>query len=1040
MKIFSLSVRRPVAVTVIILAIIIVGFMFATKLNIESFPKIDVPIIAISTVYEGAGPEEVEDQITIPVEEAVGSVGNIKEIESTSSEGASVVAVEFYYGTDMNSAAADIREKLDQLKRTLPDEAESPVIVKADPADKPIVRLALTSDSGNMRRLRSIADNEIKKQLEKIAGISSVKVTGGEERAILIQVDKQKLESLSIPINAVSSAISKENADVPSGRITASNLEFSVRSMGQMKSMKDFEDILVTRADGKPIYLKDIATVIDSNKEVRKFARYNGKSAVTLEVRKNTDANTVIVADSVKEAAKVLARTLPSGFDLQVAYDDSKTVKKSIANLQETGIQGAILAIIIILIFLGSIRSTFVIGFSIPFSVITTLSLMYFTGLTINMMTLVGFILAIGNIVDASIVVLENIYRHLEMGKDPVTASIEGAQEVGGAVLGAASTTVIVFVPILLLKGLTGQIFTPLAKSFMYAITASFIASITIVPMLCSRLLGAEVNKDKTKKGLMDRYKDIFSLFFDKLVGLYRGALKWSLRHRPLIVIFSIAIFISSLWMGSQLKTSLQGKWDRGDFIIQIETPVGSSLDRSKKVVDDVEHFILTKFKDVNESIVVDIGQGASGNSGRGRSTTGSARLGGITVTLIPAEDRPGKSMYEVQDIISERYRDYTGAKIKVEEAFSISGKKAMEILIRGDNLETLSGIAKRIKSKLESMPQLGLRNIDLSYRPGAPEYKIRVDRKRIGDLGLGTSEVARTLRVLLSEDKISTFRESGNEYDIFIQLPEGQRDSIEKLKNLRFVTPTGEQVPLSEIAKVEPSFGPTEITRRGRARYVSVQADLASKDKSLAAVVGQVIEVVKQEKFPTGYSWELAGEEMKRQEIFGDMAQVLFMSILFCYVFLAVQFESFIHPFTIMMAVPLELAGIYGALLLTNQLMTMFALLGVIMLVGIVVSVSIVLIDYIIQRKESGLNTFDAIMEAAPLRLRPIMMTTLTTVIAMVPLAMGLKAGTEMYQPLAIGSIGGLMTATVLTLIVIPVIYSLFEDLAEKFSKKSAK
>lgn len=1038
MKIFSLSVRRPVAVTVIILAIIIVGYMFASKLNIESFPKIEIPVIAISTVYEGAGPEEVEDQITIPVEEAVGSVGNIKEIESTSAEGVSVVAVEFYYGTDMNSAAADIREKLDQIKRTLPDEAENPVIVKADPADKPIIRLALTSDSGNMRRLRSIADNDIKKQLEKIAGISSVRITGGEERAILIQVDKQKLESLSIPVSSVANAISKENANVPSGRITATNLEFSVRSMGQMKSMKDFEDILITRFDNKPVYLKDIATIIDSNKEVRKFARYNGKPAVTLEVRKNTDANTVIVAESVKETAVKLGKSLPTGMNLQVAYDDSKTVRKSIANLQETGIQGAILAIIIILIFLGSIRSTFVIGFSIPFSVITTLSLMYFTGLTINMMTLVGFILAIGNIVDASIVVLENIYRHLEMGKDPVTASIEGAQEVGGAVMGAAATTVIVFVPILLLKGLTGQIFTPLAKSFMYAITASFIASITIVPMLCSRLLGAEVNRDKSKKGLMDRYKDVFDLFFGKLMAVYKGALGWSLRHRPLIVVLSIAIFVASLWMGSQLKTSLQGKWDRGDFIVQIETPVGSSLDRSKKVVDDVEHFILTQFKDVNESIVVDVGQGASGNEGRGRSTTGNARLGGVTVTLIPAEDRPGMSMYQVQDVISERYRDYTGAKIKVEEIFSISGKKAMEILIRGDDLEVLAQIANKLKSKLQSMPQLGLKNIDLSYRPGAPEYKIRVDRKRIGDLGLGTAEVAQTLRILLSEDKVSTFRESGNEYDIFVQLPEDQRDSIEKLKNLRFVTPSGKQVPLSEIAKVESSFGPTEITRRDRARYISVQADLASKDKSLAEVVGQVVEIVKEEKFPTGYSWELAGEEMKRQEIFGDMAQVLFMAILFCYVFLAVQFESFIHPFTIMMAVPLELAGIYGALLLTNQLMTMFALLGVIMLVGIVVSVSIVLIDYIIQRKEAGLNTFDAIMEAAPLRLRPIMMTTLTTVIAMVPLALGLKAGTEMYQPLAIGSIGGLATATVLTLIVIPVIYSLFEDLAEKFSKKS--
>ena len=1040
MKIFSLSVRRPVAVTVIILAILIVGYMFATKLNIESFPKIEVPVIAVSTTYEGAGPEEIEDQITIPVEEAVGSVGNIDQIESSSSEGLSTVVVEFNYGTNLDVAAADVREKLDKIKKQLPDDADDPIVIQADPADRPIIRLAVTSNGeGNMRRLRSLADNTIKKEIEKIAGIASVNVTGGEERAIMIEVDQQKIEAMSIPINAVSSAIAKENIDIPSGRITASNLEFTVRAMGQMRGTKDFEDILITKINDKPIYLKDIAKIRDTNKEVRKYARFNSKPAVTIEVRKNTDANTVKVADSVKVAAKEIEKKLPSGYKLSVAYDSSKSVKKSIKNLQETGLQGAILAIIIILIFLGSVRSTFVIGFSIPFSVMTTLMLMYFSGLTINMMTLVGFILAIGNIVDASIVVLENIYRHLEMGKEPKTAAIEGAQEVGGAVLGAAATTIIVFVPIFLLQGIEGQIFSPLAKTFIFAITSSFIAAISIVPMLCARLLGAEVNPNKTKKTLLDRYKDVFNSLFDKLIYLYKKALKWSLRHRPIIIILSILLFASSIVMAGMVRTALQGKWDRGDFNVSIELPVGSSLDRSEKVVDEVEKFVLTKFNEVNDSVVTDIGQGPSGSAGRGKSfASNSPRMGGLTVSLIPAEERPGMSMYDVQDIITDRFSNYTGAEVQVEEAFSISGKKAMEILIRGDDLDILANIATKLKNKLEKMPELGLRNLDISYRPGAPEYKVKVNRKRIGELGMGSSDVSNILRVLLSEDRISTYREGGEEYDIFIQLPEVQRDSIDKIKNLKFLTPSGKQVALSEIATITPSFGPTQITRRDRARYVSVQADLASKGAGLKEVIAKVVKIVEQENFPTGYTWELAGEEMKRQEIFTNMFQVLFLAILFCYVFLAVQFESFIHPFTIMMAVPLELAGVYGALLIADQIMTMFALLGIIMLVGIVVSVSIVLIDYIIQRKESGMSTFDAIMEAAPLRLRPIMMTTLTTIIAMVPLALGLKSGTEMYQPLAVGSIGGLLTASVLTLIVIPVIYSMFEDFAEKFSKKN--
>lgn len=1041
MNVFSFSVRRPVSVSVVIIVIVILGFMFGSRLNIESFPKIEIPVISISTTYEGAGPEEVEEQITIPIEDAVGSVGNIEEIESSSAEGISVVLVRFYYGTDMDSAAADIREKLDQAKRNLPDDADDPVITKADPSDRPIIRLALTSDTGNMKRLRSIAQNEIKKEIEKVAGIASVKVTGGEERAIVVNLDRQRLEALSIPVNSVINAIASENANVPSGRITATNLEFSVRSMGELKDVQDFENVMVGTVSGKPIFVRDVATVEDKYKEVRTYARYNGVPAVTLEVRKNTDANTVVVAEAVKTEAEKLNPLLPSGYKLQVAYDQSKTIRQTISNLQETGVQGAILAIIVILVFLGSFRSTFVIGFSIPFSVISTFLLMYFGKLTVNMMTLVGFILAIGNIVDASIVVLENIFRHMEMGKDPMTASIDGAQEVGGAVFGAAATTIIVFIPILLMKGLSGEIFTPLAKTFCFAIFGSFVSAVTIVPMLCSRVLKGEVVKEgeEPKRNIFTRFKEAWDNFFTKLLNFYSVMLKWSLNHRVWVIIISVLIFFSSFVMARFMKVALQGKWDRGDFNISIETPVGSSLPRTRKVVDVVENFMIKNYAPVTESLVTDIGQGPSGSEGAGSSfSTSSPRLGGFTVSLIPAEER-SISMYDVQDEITERFKNYPGANIQVTEMFSISGKKALEILIRGENIDTLAKLANRIKSKLDAIPDLGLKNIDLSYRPGAPEYKIRVNRLKAADLGLGSGQVSKIIRALLAEDKISVFREGGNEYDIFVQLSANQRDSIEKIKLLKFMTPSGAQVALSEIADVVPSFGPTTITRKDRSRYVSIRGDTA-QGAALKQVMDRVLDIVNQEQFPVGYNWVLAGEELKRQEIFGNMFQVLFLAIIFTYVLLALQFESFIHPITIMMAIPLELAGVFGALLITNSMMTMFSLLGLIMLVGIVVSNSIVLIDYIIQRKEKGLVTLDAIMEAAPLRLRPIMMTSSTTIIAMIPLALGLKSGSEMYQPLAIGSIGGLLVSTMLTLIVIPTVYSIFEDWKDKIAEKKAQ
>ncbi|MCD4784701.1 MAG: efflux RND transporter permease subunit [Candidatus Eremiobacteraeota bacterium] len=1034
MNIFSSSVKRPTSVAVIILAIIAIAFVFVSRLNIEAFPQIDIPVISVTTTYKGAGPEEVEDQITIPIEEAVGSISNIEEIESSSSQNLSIVVVRFHYGTNMNTAAADVREKLDRAKKDLPEEAEDPVIGKADPADRPVVQLAMTSKTGDMRRLRSLADNEVKKELEKIGGVSSVKVSGGMERAILVKVDRDKLSALSIPVNKVVSAVAKENANTPLGRITASNLEFGVRSMGELKSPEDFKDILVGMVNGKSIFLKDVAVIKDSHKEVRKISRYNGKQSVTIVVKKNRDANIVVIAEDVKKIVKKINKNLPEGFILKVAYDQSTFIKKAIRNLEETGIQGAILAIIIILIFLGSVRSTLVIGLSIPFSVIATFLLMYFNNLTINMMTLVGFILAIGNIVDASIVVLENIYRHLEMGKEPVTAAIEGAQEVGGAVFGAASTTIIVFVPMFLITGLAGQIFTPLAKTFCFAIFCSFIAAVSVVPMMSSLFLKAEVKSDENRKGFWNLFRRGWDKFFGLLLSIYKGVLKWCISHRAIVVIVAIVLFVISLVMGSRIKTALQGKWDRGDFNVSVETPVGSSLSRTEKVVDDVQKYILREFSQENNSTVTNIGQGPSGSQGAGSTfSVESPRLGGFTVSLVDAEERT-RSVYEVQDIVTAKFKNYPGAKIKVEELFSISGKKPVEILIRGNNLDKLSELATNIMNKLEKVE--GLKNIDLNFRPGAPEYKIRIDRKKVADLGMGSAEIARILRILLSEDRVSTFREEGNEYDIFVQLPEKQRNSIDKLGSLKIVTPAGKQVPLKEIAKITPSFGPSSITRRDRSRYVSVQADI-SGDRALSQVIGDVIPIIKEEKFPTGYNWILAGEEQKRQEIFGEMFQVLFLAIIFVYVFLAVQFESFIHPFTIMVAVPLELIGVFGALYITGQTMTMFALLGIIMLVGIVVSNAIVLLDYILSRKRAGMSTREAIMEAAPLRLRPIMMTAFTTIFAMIPLAAFPRPGSEMFQPLATGVIGGLFASTALTLLVIPVVYSIFEDISEKISQK---
>ena len=754
MSFFEFPIRRPVTITIAVLALVALSFLFGSKLNIEAFPKLEIPIIAISTVYSGAGPEEIEEQVSLPIEEAVGSVGNITRIESSSQDNLSLVLVEFEYNTNMDAAAADIREKLDKIKRDLPTGAESPVIIKADPADSPVVYLALSDKNNNMRRLRSIAVNEIRKELEKIAGIASVTIVGGEERAIIVHLDRNRMDALAVTPNMVTAAIKKENADVPSGRIIADDLEFNVRSMGKLKSIKDFEDIYVTTRNGEPVFLKDVATVEDGHKEIRTITRSNGTPCVTLEIRKNTDANTVKVADAVKaEVDKIQAR-MPAGIELKMVYDQSKFVRSSLKDLQDNAIEGSILAIIIVLIFLGSFKSTMVIGLSIPISVSITFLIMYFDGLTINMMTLVGFILAIGGLVDASIVVLENIFRHLEMGKDSFHAALDGTKEVGNAVTGAVLTHIVVFFPIFIMSGIAGQIFKPLAKTFIYAMTCSLITAVTVVPMLCNKILQGEYEAMQSSKGLMSRYLKAWDHLFGKVRETYFRMLNWSLYHRPLIVILAVIVFALSIYLAGFIKTELQGKWDRGDFLVNVETPVGSSLERTGRVVKEVEDFILKSTPEL-DTVTTTVGKTGSGGRGGGASVSSEApRFGGFIVSLKPAEERHKnkmRTMYEVEDMISEKFKNYPAASVQTAELFNISGRKPIEILIRGNDLEKLASLAEGLKEKMK--PIAGLKNLEISYRPGLPEYRIRVNRRKAAELGMGSGEVSALLRMLMAED-----------------------------------------------------------------------------------------------------------------------------------------------------------------------------------------------------------------------------------------------------------------------------------------------
>lgn len=1037
MNIYKFSVERPVAVTVILLGIVVIGLLYIGQINIEAFPKMEVPVASIMTLYPGAGPEEIEQQISKPIEEQVGSVSGLKQISSTSIENVSIVIAEFYYGTNMDLAMANIREKLDVVKPKLPDGAKTPAASALDPSQSPIMILAFYGKQ-DTKELRTLADNDIKPMFEQLPGVGSITITGGKERIIQIAADKDKMQSMGIPPIDIIQAISRENINLPAGKIIGKYQEYGLRSKGEFQSLQDIEKVCVAVKNGVPVYVRDIAKVIDSNKEITTLSKYidntdkqkgiQSTECITLEIRRNETANIVTVAKLVEKEINRINKTLPEGCGIYVAYNNAEFIKEAIHNLEATAVEGAILAVIILFLFLASIRSTFVITLSIPISIIATFLIMFFTDITINMITLTALILGIGRIVDDSIVVLENIFRYMEEGYPPFQAAIEGTKEVGLAVTAATFTTISVFFPLFLIKGIAGQIFSPLSKTYAYALLMSLLVAVTAIPMLSSRILVNE-KKAKEKKGIINNFLVKFNNLFERLSLSYRAVLKWSLSHRKLVVFIALISFIGSLFMLPFIPKSLMEKWDRGDFVVDIEAPQGSSIERTENLLEKVENIVVKNIPEL-ETIIASVGKPA-GETRMSTSAGSQSNLGGLTVKICPKSERK-RSVYKVMKEIEAPLSKIAGVKVTVSEMFTITGQKPLAINIKGQDMERLTKIANTLLDKFKDID--GLKNVDLNWRSGNPEYQFVLDREKVASLDLGYSEVSSTLRQLLAEDKISVFRDKGKEFDIVLQIPKDKRSTISDIMKMT-IKPSGKDsadIPLGSLVTVNLTTGPNEISRMDRTRFISIESELED-GTSLTDATSKVIPILNNYNFPPGYSWEIAGEEKERQEIFGQMFTVLWLAIIFVYVILAVQFESFIHPFTIMLAIPLELIGVFSFFMLTRTPISMFGLLGLIMLTGIVVSNSILLVNYIIVLRGKGLDKNEAILQAGPIRLRPILMTASCTIFAMIPLALGLRSGSEMFANLAKGVIGGLITSTALTLIVIPVVYSLLDELGPR-------
>jgi len=1026
MKIHEFSIRRPVTVLMCILIVLVLGFVSLTSLPIDLMPNITFPMAIVMTTYSGVGPQEVESMVTMPMENAIATVSKIKSIQSQSSEGSSIVIAEFNSGTDMDFATLEMREKIDLIRRYLPDGADTPMVIKMDPSMIPIASLGV-SRSGENTDLKTFVEDKIKPRLERLDGVASVSVSGGKTREIKVEVDPDKLSGYGTNLNTIISVLQSENLNQPGGTVEYGDKNLLVRTTGEFKSLEQIKNIPITLPTGSVIYLRDVADIKDGFKTVDSYARMNGEDSIGIVIQKQTGANTVNVIRLVRKEIENLKAEY-QGLNIDMIFDQGEFIEKSIDNVANNAVVGAILAVLILFVFLKNFRTTFIIGAAIPISIIATFVLIYFNGLTLNLVSLGGLALGVGMLVDNAIVVLENIYRYRQEGYGRIDAAKLGAQEVGNAVIASTLTTVGVFLPIMFVEGMAAEIFKELALTVTFSLLASLVVALTLIPMFSSKFLKMPKPNEASRFKTVNKVFNSWDRAFGAVDGFYRKVLVWVLKHRKTTVISISALFILSLALIPLVGAEFFPAVDQGQFTVSIELGEGELLENTNEVTTKVEK-ILGEIPEMDK-MFVNVGGG-----GNFMSTNQSSNSSSISVTLKPLKERNRRTA-EIVDEVRKKVALIPGADIKVNEVSSTSMSTSgapISIKILGPDLEKLEEISNEVIKLVEKVE--GTREVTSSIAKGRPEAQIYVNRDKAAYYGLGTMQVASSIRTAIDGKVATSYKVAGEEIDIRVQFPEGENKTFEQLKSIKVTTPAGFEVPLSDVADIVIEQGPVTISREGQERYVSVSSQIFGRD--VGSISKDIQEQLKVLNLPSNYSIEFGGEQEEIVEAFTSLAKVLLLAILIVYMIMAAQFESLLHPFTIMFSVPLAYSGSFLGLVLTGRALSVPAFIGVIMLAGIVVNNAIVLVDYINTLRKTGMERNDAIIKAGPTRLRPILMTTLTTILGLVPLALGIGEGAEAQAPMATVVIGGLTTSTILTLVIIPVIYTIFDDISIKARKR---
>ncbi|MFA3056521.1 efflux RND transporter permease subunit [Acinetobacter pittii] len=1014
-----ISVKYPVFTIMMMLSLMVLGLASWKRMTVEEFPNIDFPFVVVTTQYAGASPEAVESDITKKLEDQINTISGIKQITSRSSEGLSMVIAEFNLDTSSAIAAQDVRDKIAPVTAQFRDEIDTPIVQRYDPSSSPIMSVVFESNSMSLAQLSSYVDKKIVPQLKTVSGVGNVNLLGDAKRQIRIKVIPAQLQSYGIGIDQVINTLKNENIEVPAGTLQQKNSELVVQIQSKVIHPLAFGDLVIANKNGSPIFLKQVATVEDTQAELQSSAFYNGRTAVSVDILKSSDANVIKVVDQTYQTLEKLKDQMPAGLDYKVVADSSKGIRASIKDVVRTIIEGAALAVLIVLLFLGSFRSTVITGLTLPITLLGTLTFIWAFGFSINMMTLLALSLSIGLLIDDAIVVRENIVRHTELGKDHVTAALEGTKEIGLAVLATTLTIVAVFLPVAFMGGLIGRFFYQFGVTVSTAVLISMFISFTLDPMLSAHWKYPVKKKDNW----LQRFFNHISNLLDRLTHVYEKLLKLALRFRFITVIVAIASLFAALGLSKLIGTEFVPTPDKGEVRIQFETPVDSSLEYTQAKLHQVDQ-IIRQFPDVVSTYGV---VNSEVDSGKNHA--------GLGVTLKPKQER-SSDLNTLNNEFRDRLQTVAGIRVTSVAAAQDSvsgGQKPIMISIKGSDLNELQKISDRFIAEMEKIK--GVVDLESSLKEPKPTLGVHINRVLASDLGLSVSQIANAIRPLIAGDNVTTWEDrDGETYDVNLRLNENKRMLPQDVQNLYInsnkTNAAGQNilVPLSAVATTEEKLGASQINRRDLEREVLIEANTSGRP---SGDIGQDIDKMQKAfKLPAGYTFDTQGANADMAESAGYALTAITLSIVFIYIVLGSQFNSFIHPAAIMASLPLSLIGVFLALFLFQSTLNLFSIIGIIMLMGLVTKNAILLIDFIKKAMDQGVSRYDAILQAGKTRLRPILMTTSAMVMGMVPLALGLGEGGEQSAPMAHAVIGGVITSTLLTLVVVPVIFTYLDDL----------